>query len=136
VLLLRNSLQVRARPEMSQSELLSLVAAKLLDLGSETVRRGGGNQPWPPHVLLAPVLTLRAPQSKQIASGRQQSVSDCVALLPGLAACSAADVRFTRIHDFDYAPELAVFDLLDVFLVHGLLVDAADTATAGACFRA
>ena len=128
-------MQVRARPEMSQSELLSLVAAKLLDLGSETVRErrfGTSVGFWSPVRSFAPALTVLAPQSKQSASGRQQSVSDSVALLPALAECAAADVRFTRIHDFDYAPELAVFDLLDVFLVHGLLVDAADTATAGA----
>lgn len=38
VLLLRNSLQLRPRPELSPTELLSLVASKLLDLGAEQVR--------------------------------------------------------------------------------------------------
>jgi hypothetical protein len=38
VLLLRNSLQLRPRPELSPTELLSLVASKLLDLGAEQAR--------------------------------------------------------------------------------------------------
>jgi len=51
-----------------------------------------------------------------------------VALLPGLAQASVADVRFTRFHDFDYRAESAVFDLLDVFLVHGWLADPGEAA--------
>jgi hypothetical protein len=62
-------------------------------------------------------------------------VSDAVALLPGLAQAAVADVRFTRIHDFEYRAESVVFDLLDVFLVHGWLVDPAEPA-AGADARA
>lgn len=65
------------------------------------------------------------------------STTDAVALLPGLEAAggsvTACDVRFTRVHDFAYAPQPhAVFELLDVLLVHAWVVDAADLATRGA----
>jgi hypothetical protein len=42
------------------------------------------------------------------------------------------DVRFSRIHDFDLSPECAIFDLLDVFLVHGWLPNPADAALVAA----
>ena len=38
VLLLRNSLQLRARADITRSELLSLVAAKLLESSADAVR--------------------------------------------------------------------------------------------------
>lgn len=86
--------------------------------------------PLPRRVPLTP-LTHR-PQHKAPGRSAQHSVSDTVSVLPGLGGACPCDVRFTRVHDFAYSPQPhAVFELLDVLLVHGWVVDAADLATRG-----
>ncbi|CAI5468843.1 unnamed protein product [Closterium sp. Yama58-4] len=110
VLLLRNAISLRpSATEISQSDLLSLVAHRLLD--SNTGMEG---------------------RSAEYISNRQQNVADCMALLPRLATGIDVNVRFTGIHAFEFTPETAIFDLLDISLVHGWLVDAQDSATAAA----
>ncbi|XP_062865331.1 ubiquitin carboxyl-terminal hydrolase MINDY-1 isoform X2 [Trichomycterus rosablanca] len=53
----------------------------------------------------------------------QQNVSDAMAVLPKLSTGLDVNVRFTGVTDFEYTPECIVFDLLDVALYHGWLVD-------------
>ncbi|CAI7771008.1 unnamed protein product [Closterium sp. NIES-53] len=63
-------------------------------------------------------------RSPEYISNRQQNVADCMALLPRLATGIDVNVRFTGIHAFEFTPETAIFDLLDISLVHGWLVDS------------
>lgn len=53
----------------------------------------------------------------------QQNLSDAVAVLPKLSTGLDVNVRFTGVEDFEYTPECIVFDLLDIPLYHGWLVD-------------
>ncbi|XP_056335963.1 ubiquitin carboxyl-terminal hydrolase MINDY-1 [Danio aesculapii] len=53
----------------------------------------------------------------------QQNMSDAMAVLPKLSTGLDVNVRFTGVSDFEYTPECIVFDLLDVPLYHGWLVD-------------
>lgn len=46
-----------------------------------------------------------------------------MAVLPKLSTGLDVNVRFTGVTDFEYTPECIVFDLLDVPLYHGWLVD-------------
>ncbi len=128
---------------MPHGELLSLVAATLLDGGSAAA----GAAPPPP-----------------LDANQQQNVSDAVAALPKLAtartrsSCAQrihsplsltqhtrclhttfryaqgldVNVRFTDVRAFEFTGETAIFDLLRLPLVHGWLVDPSDAATAAA----
>uniref|UniRef100_H3ANU1 Ubiquitin carboxyl-terminal hydrolase n=1 Tax=Latimeria chalumnae TaxID=7897 RepID=H3ANU1_LATCH len=53
----------------------------------------------------------------------QQNVSDAMAVLPKLSTGLDVNVRFTGVSDFEYTPECIVFDLLNIPLYHGWLVD-------------
>ncbi|TRY74355.1 hypothetical protein DNTS_032049 [Danionella cerebrum] len=53
----------------------------------------------------------------------QQNMSDAMAVLPKLSTGLDVNVRFTGVCDFEYTPECIVFDLLDMPLYHGWLVD-------------
>lgn len=52
-----------------------------------------------------------------------QNMSDAMAVLPKLSTGLDVNVRFTGVTDFEYTPECIVFDLLDIPLYHGWLVD-------------
>ncbi|KAL8184791.1 UNVERIFIED_CONTAM: Ubiquitin carboxyl-terminal hydrolase MINDY-1 [Gekko kuhli] len=62
----------------------------------------------------------------------QQNVNDAMTVLPKLSTGLDVNVRFTGVSDFEYTPECIVFDLLNVPLYHGWLVDPqlADVAQA------
>ncbi|XP_054854263.1 ubiquitin carboxyl-terminal hydrolase MINDY-1 [Eublepharis macularius] len=53
----------------------------------------------------------------------QQNVNDAMTVLPKLSTGLDVNVRFTGVSDFEYTPECIVFDLLNVPLYHGWLVD-------------
>uniref|UniRef100_UPI00398ED0B5 ubiquitin carboxyl-terminal hydrolase MINDY-1-like n=1 Tax=Pristiophorus japonicus TaxID=55135 RepID=UPI00398ED0B5 len=53
----------------------------------------------------------------------EQNMNDAMAVLPKLSTGLDVNVRFTGVGDFEYTPECIVFDLLDVPLYHGWLVD-------------
>ncbi|KAM6234393.1 ubiquitin carboxyl-terminal hydrolase MINDY-1 [Porphyrio hochstetteri] len=53
----------------------------------------------------------------------QQNINDTMTVLPKLATGLDVNVRFTGVSDFEYTPECIVFDLLNVPLYHGWLVD-------------
>ncbi|KAJ8000178.1 hypothetical protein DPEC_G00202150 [Dallia pectoralis] len=53
----------------------------------------------------------------------QQNMSDAMAVLPKLSTGLDVNVRFMGVSDFEYTPECIVFDLLDIPLYHGWLVD-------------
>ncbi|NXK14787.1 MINY1 hydrolase, partial [Herpetotheres cachinnans] len=53
----------------------------------------------------------------------QQNINDTMTVLPKLSTGLDVNVRFTGVSDFEYTPECIVFDLLNVPLYHGWLVD-------------
>uniref|UniRef100_A0A8C5C9R7 Ubiquitin carboxyl-terminal hydrolase n=1 Tax=Gadus morhua TaxID=8049 RepID=A0A8C5C9R7_GADMO len=53
----------------------------------------------------------------------QQNMSDAMAVLPKLSTGLDVNVGFSGVSHFEYTPECIVFDLLDIPLYHGWLVD-------------
>ncbi|KAK7898295.1 hypothetical protein WMY93_019148 [Mugilogobius chulae] len=53
----------------------------------------------------------------------QQNMNDAMAVLPKLCTGLDVNVHFTGVSDFEYTPECIVFDLLDIPLYHGWLLD-------------
>nr|XP_033776573.1 ubiquitin carboxyl-terminal hydrolase MINDY-2 isoform X1 [Geotrypetes seraphini] len=62
----------------------------------------------------------------------EQNMSDAMAILHKLQTGLDVNVKFTGVQVFEYTPECIVFDLLDIPLYHGWLVDpqVADIVTA------
>ncbi|POI22372.1 hypothetical protein CIB84_013881 [Bambusicola thoracicus] len=61
--------------------------------------------------------------SKTRCCSPHQNVNDTMMVLPKLSTGLDVNVRFTGVSDFEYTPECIVFDLLNVPLYHGWLVD-------------
>lgn len=53
----------------------------------------------------------------------RQNMSDAMAILHKLQTGLDVNVKFTGVRVFEYTPECIVFDLLDIPLYHGWLVD-------------
>ncbi|KAK8685038.1 hypothetical protein V6N13_041049 [Hibiscus sabdariffa] len=110
VLLLRNNLNLSPDiAEVSQEKLLSLVAERLIDSNSNVNNKDAG-----------------------FVQNQQQNIADAIDLLPRLATGIDVNIKFRRIDDFEFTPECAIFDLLDIPLYHGWIVDPQDYETAGA----
>ncbi|KAK8495822.1 hypothetical protein V6N13_026306 [Hibiscus sabdariffa] len=110
VLLLRNNLNLSPDvAEVSQEKLLSLVAEQLIDSNSTVNNKDAG-----------------------FVENQQQNISDAIDLLPRLATGIDVNIKFKRIDDFEFTPECAIFDLLDIPLYHGWIVDPQDNETAAA----
>ncbi|XP_051778734.1 ubiquitin carboxyl-terminal hydrolase MINDY-1 isoform X2 [Erpetoichthys calabaricus] len=62
----------------------------------------------------------------------QQNMSDAMAVLSKLSTGLDVNVRFTGVSDFEYTPECIVFDLLNIPLYHGWLVDPQSQDTVNA----
>ncbi|CAL5432932.1 unnamed protein product [Camellia sinensis] len=108
VLLLKNNLNLSPDiAEISQEKLLSLVAERLIDSNSNNKDAG-------------------------YVENQQQNISDAIDLLPRLATGIDVNTKFRRIDDFEFTPECAIFDLLDIPLYHGWIVDPQDYDTANA----
>lgn len=56
-------------------------------------------------------------------SNQEKIIGDVIALLPSLTRGLDVNVKFRHIKDFEFTPECAVFDVVDIDLVHGWLVD-------------
>ncbi|XP_040986181.1 ubiquitin carboxyl-terminal hydrolase MINDY-1-like isoform X3 [Juglans microcarpa x Juglans regia] len=110
VLLLRNNLNLSPETvEVSQEKLLALVAERLIDSNSNLNNKDAG-----------------------YVENQQQNISDAIDLLPRLATGIDVNIKFRRMDDFEFTPECAIFDLLDIPLYHGWIVDPQDTGTATA----
>ncbi|XP_078440314.1 FAM63A-like protein (DUF544) [Wolffia australiana] len=110
VLLLRNVIELSLDDsEVSQQKLLSLVAERLLDSNSNVEGKDEG-----------------------YISNQQRNISDAIDLLPRLASGIDVNVLFRKIDDFEFTRECAIFDLLDIGLYHGWIVDPQDVETAAA----
>nr|GMD99918.1 ubiquitin carboxyl-terminal hydrolase MINDY-2 [Ipomoea batatas] len=110
VLLLKNNLNLSPDvPEVSQEKLLSLVAERLIDSNSNVNDKDAG-----------------------YVENQQQNIADAIDLLPRLATGIDVNIKFKRIDDFEFTRECAIFDLLDIPLYHGWIVDPQDHDTANA----
>ncbi|CAN6580759.1 unnamed protein product [Malus baccata var. baccata] len=110
VLSLRNSLNLSPdTSEVSQEKLLSLIAERLIDSNSNIDNKDAG-----------------------YVENQQQNIADAIDLLPRLATGIDVNIKFRRIDDFEFTPECAIFDLLDIPLYHGWIVDPQDDCTANA----
>ncbi|KAJ6821836.1 uncharacterized protein M6B38_130665 [Iris pallida] len=110
VLLLRNSLDLGPdSPEVPLNRILSAVAEKLIDSNS--------------HIQF---------KDDEYAVNQQQNIGDAIDLLPRLATGIDVNVQFRKVNDFEFTRECAIFDLLDIGLYHGWLVDPQDTDMAAA----
>ncbi|XP_031404248.1 ubiquitin carboxyl-terminal hydrolase MINDY-1 isoform X3 [Punica granatum] len=110
ILLLRNNLNLSPETtEVSQEKLLSLVAERLIDSNSNVNNKDAG-----------------------YIENQQQNIADAIDLLPRLATGIDVNIKFRRIDDFEFTPECAIFDLLDIPLYHGWIVDPQDKDTAEA----
>ncbi|KAF8412340.1 hypothetical protein HHK36_000302 [Tetracentron sinense] len=97
VLLLRNNLKLSPDViEISQEKLLSLVAERLIDSNINVDNKDAG-----------------------YVENQQQNISDAIDLLPRLATGIDVNIQYNRIDDFEFTPECAIFDLLDIPLYHG-----------------
>ncbi|KAG8374828.1 hypothetical protein BUALT_Bualt10G0036100 [Buddleja alternifolia] len=110
VLSLKNSLNLNPDDsEVSQEKLLSLVAERLIDSNINIDNKDTG-----------------------YVENQQQNIADAIDLLPRLTTGIDVNIKFRRIGDFEFTPECAIFDLLDIPLYHGWIVDPQDHETADA----
>uniref|UniRef100_A0A6N2KVR9 MINDY deubiquitinase domain-containing protein n=1 Tax=Salix viminalis TaxID=40686 RepID=A0A6N2KVR9_SALVM len=110
VLLLKNNLNLSPDcAEVSQEKLLSLVAERLIDSNSNVNNKDAG-----------------------FVENQQQNIADAIDLLPQLATGIDVNLKFRRIDDFEFTRECAIFDLLDIPLYHGWIVDPQDCDIANA----
>ncbi|KAH9620402.1 hypothetical protein KSS87_015240 [Heliosperma pusillum] len=94
---------------LSQEKLLSLVAERLIDSNSNVNNKDA-----------------------EYVKNQQQNIADAIDLLPRLTTGIDVNTKFCRINDFEFTPECAIFDLLDIPLYHGWLVDPQDHDTSQA----
>lgn len=84
--------------------------------------------------LITAIVDLLLERSKHIeeasAADYQQTISDIFPILQKLTTGIDVNVKFHNCHAFEATPEVAVFDLLGISLVHGWLVDPQDASTA------
>ena len=85
-----------------QDRLVSLVAGFLLDANNDE-RLANANEDYRANL--------------------QQNIADAISLLPKLATGIDVNVRFHDIRAFEFTQDTAIFDLMDVRLVHGWLID-------------
>ena len=85
-----------------QERLISLVAGRMLDANSET---------------------RLAAMPPEHAASLQQNLSDAISHLPKLTTGVDVNPKFASIGAFEFTKDIAIFDLLDIRLVHGWLVD-------------
>ncbi|CAL5050130.1 unnamed protein product [Urochloa decumbens] len=110
VLLLKNVISLNPdASEVSQQKLLSLVAERLIDSNSAVQDK-----------------------DEEYVRNREQNIADAIDLLPLLTTGIDVNVMFRKIDDFEFTRERAIFDLLDIPLYHGWIVDPQDTEAATA----
>ena len=97
-----------------QDKLISLVAGYLLDSNNEE-------------------RMAKMEASEEYRANVQQNIADAIALLPKLATGVDVNVRFDHIRAFEFTHDVAIFDLLDIRLVHGWLIDPQVYTSGAAC---
>lgn len=82
--------------------MISLVAERMLDANSEE---------------------RLAQMNEDHAASLRQNISDAIHHVPKLTTGVDVNPKFTSIGAFEFTRDIAIFDLLDIRLVHGWLVD-------------
>ena len=72
---------------------------------------------------LADLLISLSPDGQNSLPDFQHNMNDAIAILPKLQTGLDVNVKFTGVRDFEYTPECIIFDLLNISLYHGWLVD-------------
>lgn len=62
----------------------------------------------------------------------EQNVSDAMTILPKLQTGLDVNVQFVGVSSFEFTPTLVIFDLLQIHLYHGWLVDPQETVVSEA----
>lgn len=101
VLLLRNQLSLPRASCVSFEELIQRLSNLLLDLNDRE-------------------------RDEVRAANIQQSLESCIELLPKLDVGLDVNCCFGGPREFEYTRELCIFDLLDISIVHGWVVDPED----------
>lgn len=103
-LLLRGALSLRGSEatEVYLEALLALVAGRLLDANARATGEGAAH-----------------------AENQRRNVSDSISLLPKLATGVDVNPIFRSPQAFEFTDEIAIFDMLDLGVVHGWVVDPA-----------
>ena len=96
-----------------QNRLVSLVAGYLLDANDE--QKIGKGLP------------------EEYKANLQKNVADAIGILAKLTTGIDVNVRFHHVKGFEFTDEIAIFDLLDISLVHGWLVDPQVQSAISAC---
>ncbi|PVH38754.1 hypothetical protein PAHAL_5G345100 [Panicum hallii] len=85
-----------------------------------------------PAVLMSPVFVCAGlidsnstvqDKDEEYVRNREQNIADAIDLLPRLMTSIDVTVMFRKIDDFEFTRERAIFDLLDIPLYHGWIVD-------------
>lgn len=110
ILSLRNQLQL---PEqhleyISTDRLIALIASRFLDANASQS------------------------SDPERAAAIEFALSECFEVMERLATGLDVNVKFHSIYGFEATKDMVVFDLLDISLVHGWLVDPADREAAAA----
>ena len=66
----------------------------------------------------------------ELRANMQQNIADGIALFPKLLTGLDVNVRFNAVDALEYTEDLVIFDLFNVRLLHGWLLDPQDTETA------
>ncbi|XVE84200.1 hypothetical protein DITRI_Ditri16bG0151300 [Diplodiscus trichospermus] len=110
ILLLRNYIHLSPDvAEVSQEKLLSLVRERLIESNSNNKNK-----------------------NTEYVANLQRNINDALDLLPKLATGIDVNIKFRRIDDYEFTRECTIFDLLDISLYHGWIVDPQDYETARA----
>lgn len=101
-LLLRGALALRGSEatDVQLEALLALVAGRLLDANARATGEGADH-----------------------AENQRKNVADAIALLPKLATGVDVNPIFRSPQAFEFTDEIAIFDMLDLGVVHGWVVD-------------
>ena len=66
----------------------------------------------------------------EVRANQQRNLDDCMALFPKLNRGLDVNVKFDKVDAMEYSEDLLIFDLLNVRLLHGWVLDPQDVATA------
>jgi len=66
------------------------------------------------------------PKDDTLKGNHAQHISDAIRLLPKLQVGLDVNVKFHGVREFEYTLDNVVFDMLDINMVHGWLVDEED----------
>jgi hypothetical protein len=114
-LLLRNQINLPARcitvGNIHIQQLLSIVAEHMLDANKETKQLQEQQVVVPLNEAYLRTETIR------------QNISDAISILPKLLTGVDVNPKFMHCKGFEFTDEVAIFDLLDISLFHGWLVD-------------